>query len=125
MPSVHLKITNLPEIRAAFAQAPVKMAKNLDIAIKKTALAIQKQSMINAPVDTGRLRASHQTLFEPLKATIEPTADYAIYVHEGTRYMVGRPFLLEAVQSEEDNANGYFKKAVQDILDDIARETKI
>jgi HK97 gp10 family phage protein len=120
--TINVKITNLPQIKAAFAKAPTRMAKNLNDAIRKASIAIQRQSMINSPVLTGRLRASHQTIFGPLKATIMPNVDYAIYVHEGTRYMRKRPFLYDAVQSEQRAVDDYFRKAVQDTLDEIARD---
>jgi len=122
MPNIQVRITNLAEIQAAFKSAPIKMARNLNDAIRRSALAIQRQSMINSPVLTGNLRASHQSIFEPLKATIQPMANYAIFVHEGTRYMKARPFLLEAVEAETENINDNFHKAVQDTLDEIARE---
>lgn len=120
---VNLTITNLPQIKSAFSKSPVSMVKNLNTAIKKTAIKIQGRSMQNAPVKTGFLRASHTTMFDNLRATIMPTAKYAIYVHEGTRYMSGRPFLLNAVKEEESDAQAYFEKAVQDTLDEIARAT--
>lgn len=119
--TISVKITNLAEIKAAFAKAPSLMAKNLDTAIRKAALTIQRESMINTPVLTGRLRSSHQSTFRPLKGIIDVTADYAPYVHWGTRYMKARPFLLNAVNAEERNVNDLFGKAVQDTLDEIAR----
>lgn len=122
MPNIQVKITNLAEIQAAFKKAPMTMARNLQTAITRSALAVQRQSMINSPVLTGYLRASHQSIFEPLKATIQPMANYAIYVHEGTSRMEARPFLLEAVESETENINDNFHKAVQDTLDEIAKE---
>lgn len=121
MPVVNVKITNLPQIRAAFSNAPSLMTEHLNDAIKRASLVIQRQSMINSPVLTGRLRASHQTIFGSLKATILPTAEYAIYVHQGTRYMRARPFLYDAVRSEQSEVDDYFRKAVQDTLDDIGR----
>lgn len=124
MPSFNVQITNLEQIRSAFKRAPEKMAKNLDLAIRKSVIAIQRQSMINSPVDTGRLRNSHQSLFDVLKGTVQPTANYAIYVHEGTSRMKGRPFLAMAVQSESGNVNKNFQKAVQDTLDEIAKDTR-
>lgn len=121
--TINIKITNLPQIKAAFAKAPALMAKNTNNAIKKAALVIQRESMIRTPVLTGRLRSSHQSRFEPLKGIIDVTADYAPYVHWGTRYMRPRPFLLDAVNSEARSVDDFFKKAVQDTLDDIAKAT--
>lgn len=124
MPQVSVKIQNLAEIRRAFGKAPELMTKNLDKAIKASVLLIERQSKINTPVRTGNLRASHQTMFSPLKGVLEPMANYAIYVHEGTRYMKARPFLKKAVDSENNQVQDQFKTAVQDTLDEIARQTK-
>jgi len=124
MPQISVKIENLAEIRAAFSKAPTLMAKNLDKAIKASTLLIERQSKINTPVRTGFLRSSHKTSFSPLRGVLEPMANYAVYVHEGTRYMKARPFLKEAVDSENNQVQDQFKNAVQDTLDEIARQTK-
>lgn len=56
-------------------------------------------------IDTGRLRASIGV--KPFKSagfpiygvTVGTNVDYAIYVHDGTRYMEANPFLRDAVIS--------------------------
>lgn len=59
-------------------------------AIKKTALAIERDAKIFAPVDTGALRSSISTSFTgdgrygAVEAEIGPTVDYAAYVEYGT-----------------------------------------
>lgn len=53
------------------------------------------------PVDTGRLRGSINWRIEidggGLVAIIGTNVSYAIYVHEGTSRMAGRPFLVEGL----------------------------
>lgn len=122
MPAISIKIKNLPQIKRAFLKSPKNMVDDLNIAIKKSALAIQGQSMQNAPVRTGFLRRSHESIFGNLTATIMPTAYYAIFVHEGTRFMRGRPFLYEAVTEELDAVQNYFREAVQSTLDKLAKD---
>lgn len=119
---VNVKITNLAEIKSAFSKAPLEMAKQLNLAIRASIIGIEGQSKVNTPVLTGRLRASHQTAFTNLRGEVKPTADYAIFVHEGTRYMTARPFLLEAVQEESDKVQKNFKDAVQNVLDKIGKD---
>ena len=63
---VNVEIKNLEQIRSAFRKAPEIMATELDRAIQKSIFAIQRDSMKNTPVDTGRLRASHKTKFSSL-----------------------------------------------------------
>ncbi len=123
MPNISIEIKNMPQIRSAFAKAPVLMASNLNKAIRKSLLQIQADSMRNSPVATGRLRASHTTRFSSLRGELEPTAHYAFFVHDGTKYMRGRPFLLNAVQTNEQIVNSNFEKSVQDTLDTIGGMT--
>lgn len=121
MATYGVTIKNLAEIRRAFQLSPKLMATELDAAIKKSAISIQRDSMINSPVLTGYLRASHEVTFTPLKGVIEPTANYAIYVHEGTYKMAARPFLADAVQTNEQKVNDYFVKAVDNVFGAIGR----
>ena len=124
MANIDIKIENINEIRAAFRKAPLVMTQNLDRAIKRSLLSIQAISMRNTPVRTGRLRASHTTRFTPLMGVLQPTAHYAIYVHDGTRFMKARPFLANAVKTQNAEVQDNFKKAVRDTLDTIARESR-
>ncbi len=48
---------------------------------------------------------------------------YAIFVHEGTRFMRARPFLANAVKSAQPEIDRLFKEAAQNTLDRIALDT--
>lgn len=132
-PTISIKITNLPQIRAAFAQAPYLMAKQMQSAIHSALIAIKARSMSQTPVDTGRLMRSTYTKemkYSALNFTGEvgtgypsdPQAYYDIFVHEGTRYMKGRPYLRQAVEQKEGDVDEFFHKAVQNVLDEIGRK---
>lgn len=121
MARVNITIKNLPEIRRAFSKAPQLTVKYVNRAIARSLLKIERDSKLNTPVDTGYLRASHTTRLSSLRGEIEPVAQYAIYVHEGTRFMRSRPFLLDAVNENERYVQDEFEKAVQNVLDDIGR----
>lgn len=123
MAEFKIEIKNLAQIKAAFHKAPMLMADNLNKAIQRSLFQIQRDSMSATPVDTGRLRASHTTRFGALRGELEPTANYAFFVHDGTRYMRGRPFLLNAVKKNDSEVQGNFTKAVQDTLDKIGDMT--
>jgi HK97 gp10 family phage protein len=88
-------------------------------AIRKSALLIEGQSKINSPVDTGRMRSSIFSDIEPMKATIMPTVDYAVYVHEGTKYMKARPFLRDAVKQKEGDMVEVFEKELGKAVDNF------
>lgn len=55
----------------------------------------------HCPVDTGRLRSSITHRVEAdggeIVGVVGTSVEYAIYVHEGTRYMAGRPFLVDGL----------------------------
>src|SRR3990167_1238712 len=108
--------------RRAFATAPQELGKNLSIAIVKSAFTVERESKLVTPVDTGRLRASIDTMIKPLMAIIAPHTNYAIFVHEGTRFMKGRPFMETGVRTAEGRIQGFFEKAVDDTLDSIERK---
>lgn len=87
--------------RAAIREAVVDSAEDL-----------VSQAQDRTPVDTGNLKASIHVAsvvgaglgVEATVATGGEANEYAIYVHEGTYKMVGRPFLSQALI---DNANVY------------------
>lgn len=117
-----IEITNLKEIKRAFAKSPVIVATEMNSAIQKSIFLIERESKIRTPVDTGRLRASHRSRFTNLKGIIGPTVDYAVYVHQGTRFMPGRPFLYEAVHGSVSRVQQFFTDALRKALDRIVRD---
>ena len=127
MPNVNIKITNLAEIRHAFSQAPRLMNDEFKQALTKSALLVQRESMIRTPVKTGRLRASH--VFDvkgfgiDMRAEVGPTANYGIFVHEGTRFMKGQPFLKDGAEASVNEIDYFFTRATQNALDKIGRMT--
>lgn len=123
MPNVHITIKNLPQIRAAFSKAPRLMKNNFYKALTKSAVLVQSQSMVRSPVRTGRLRSSHTfQVYDTginMRAEVGPEVYYALFVHEGTRFMHGRPFLKDAAESSTSQIDGFFTEAAQDALNTI------
>lgn len=120
---INIRITNLSEIKRAFAMSPQLMARELNIAIREAVLTIGRQSRINTPVDTGRLRASTYEKFGNLRGEIGTNTEYDLFVHSGTRFMRGRPYLLNAVNANSQNTDRFFTGAVQRTLDKIGKMT--
>jgi HK97 gp10 family phage protein len=120
--NINIEIKNIAQIKSAFHRAPYLMTKNLSGAIRRVALKVQSESMKITPVQTGFLRRSHTTAFEtPLRASVQPTANYAAFVHDGTKFMPARPFLANAVEITQGFTDTEFEKAVQDTLDSIGK----
>lgn len=97
------------------------MKSELNTAIKKSIIVIQRKSMMNTPVRTGRLRASTSSSFGDLKGEVGTHTNYDIFVHEGTRFMKARPYLRDAVEENNDTVQEFFTKAVDNVLSDIGK----
>lgn len=81
--------------------APDKVQKAIGNVVKKVAFLIEREGKIRSPVDTGRLRASIATDIHPLTATVQTNTKYAVFVHEGTRFMTARPFMAQGAHAVE------------------------
>lgn len=123
MADIQIRIKNIKEIRAAFAKSPALMSKNLNISIRQAILTIGRDSRRFTPVDTGRLRASTYEQFSNLKGEIGTKTEYDIFVHEGTRFMKGRPYLRQSVEMHNMDTDRFMTQGVQKTLDEIARAT--
>lgn len=126
MAQFNIKIKNIDQIRHAFGQAPKLMNQEMKEALNKSAIRVQSESMQRTPVLTGRLRSSH--IFATsgsgmgMQAVVYPTAQYGIFVHEGTRFMKARPFLKDGLEASADEIQDYFTRAVQNVFDKIGRQ---
>ncbi|CAB4151825.1 hypothetical protein UFOVP585_38 [uncultured Caudovirales phage] len=123
MAEINIEISNLAEIKSAFRKAPEQMVKELNTAIKKSVVLIGRGSRRNTPVDTGRLRASTYEKFSPLAGEVGTNTTYDAFVHEGTRFMRGRPYLAMAVQSASYDIDKFFIDAVENVLIKIGEST--
>lgn len=77
------------------------------LVVRATALRIERDAKIMAPVDTGNLRNSISTTLAGdgrgarMTAEIGPTASYGIYQELGTSRMAAHPFLFPAADRHE------------------------
>ena len=86
--------------------------------IKELSFLIEREAKLVTPVKTGRLRASIGVRnLQPLGGEVSTNTHYAIYVHEGTRYMMGRPFMKMGAESALSDFNANFKKEVDKYLE--------
>lgn len=134
---ISVNIPNLPQIKQALAAYPTISAKHVNDAIKRSVFEIQAESVTRTPVANpmswkrpnpkykpGRLKGSYTVTFAPLQGILEPMVNYAIYVHEGTRFMQSRPFLKQGIEAAQDKVQRHFENAVSDTLNEIAEMSK-
>lgn len=116
MPKVTLRFDpSIDELQKKFGT--IRVDNFLKTQVKKIAFRIEGEAKKVTPVDTGLLRSRITTsiLGEGLRAEIEPRVHYGIFVHEGTRYMRARPFLVWGAR----NATGTLERDVARDLDSM------
>jgi hypothetical protein len=122
---VKFKIENAEQIKLAFGMAPELMQVELRAGLTKAAIELQQSAMLHAPVKTGYLRASHVFNVSgfglDMRAEVYPTADYGVFVHEGTRFQRAQPWLKESLEAIGYEINNILTKSVQNVFDKIGR----
>lgn len=140
---ISIEVKGLDKLQSVLGEASGRLEKEIDNAMKKSILFIEREAKIRTPVQTGRLRSSFRTEFAPLRALLYPAVHYAKYVHEGTKphiifpvakkalfwrgakhpvKMVQHPgsravkFLENAVQSSVARIKSFFEEAVKKVL---------
>ena len=118
--SIQIEIkVNAEKVAKAFKQAPRNLGKNLGKALKDSAFTVERKSKIIAPWDTGLMSKSIRPEVKPLSAIIAPHVNYAVFVHEGTRFMAARPFMARGAKASERRIQGLFTEAVDNTLKTI------
>lgn len=101
----------------------IDLTKAIQQGIEEFAFVIERYAKISSPIDTGRLRSSIATDMGNLRARVAPHVKYALFVHDGTKYMKGRPFMkIGESQARAKFFNGkspfkiYIERAINDKL---------
>jgi HK97 gp10 family phage protein len=121
---IDVKITGLERLRRRWNSAPDKVKKMTQDALNKSGYLVEGASKRITPVDTGRLRSSislSSTLAlraEP-HVVVSPHTNYAIYVHEGTRRMKGRPFMTKGYESVKSRIRNEMRKLLKDVTKEL------
>lgn len=146
---VSIEIKNIDAIMLAWKLAPGKLTQGVHQAIQKTVLKVERNAKREAPVNKsfggGNLRQSISSKMTGMASgAVEVGAEYATFVHEGTRpHMIGvkrsrvlankrtnqifgrtvnhpgtkaNPFLQRAVDEAAPDIDKYFISAVQSIF---------
>lgn len=91
MATINVRMNKLPSL-------PHTLNSVVEDAITKAVHDIEAHADPLTPVDTGNLKNSKHTEINGLSARLHWQAEYALYVHEGTRYQPATPFAADAVE---------------------------
>jgi len=111
MPRIRIK-HNIDDVQRALKKNSKKVAFHISIAIRKSAFIVEGLAKRDAPVDTGRLRSSISSSIFPLIATVQPTVNYAVFVHEGTAFISANPFMTRASRAAQIPIASVFSKEI-------------
>jgi len=117
----NIVITGLDELIKNFGRANAIVNSNIQEAIRRSVIILQYDLQRGGyvPVKTGTMKSSIRPTITPLRATIQPNVDYAIYVHEGTKFMKGRPFFEWAVERKQDDVQKEFEISISKITKEL------
>lgn len=103
---ISIDVSEVAAVGSRLQTAGRRIGAPASAALRKTAFDIEADAkmLIEAydAVDTGTMLGSVSTTITgdgrtgAMRAEVGPTAEYAIYVHEGTSVMPGRPFMGDA-----------------------------
>lgn len=80
-----------------FPQIIAAMERQADLVVRKTAMDLEAQAKMLAPVDTGMLRASIQAFaVAPRHWAVVVGVEYGVYLEYGTRHNAPQPFMMPA-----------------------------
>ena len=103
---------NIDDVINSLERSIEKAIKAAEKELQLTALEIERDAKLNAPVDTGMLRASITSTGSGSEYEIGTNVEYAPFVEYGTKYMAARPFLFPAFEKGVRDLQKNIKKAV-------------
>jgi len=98
---ITVRITG-PDIAALALAATERIVQDSEDSLDEVADLTQSDAKDDCPVDKGTLRDDIIVYASPGKREIgNENVDYAIYVHNGTYKMKGRPYLFNAIEKNK------------------------
>lgn len=98
--SLIIKLEGVPGLLNKLRLLRTRTREAVQTAVAQTALLVETDAKLFAPVDTGRMRSSINANIAPngLSASVDVATDYAVFVEFGTRTQAAQPFLGPAYE---------------------------
>ena len=118
--NINIQIPGAKSLEKKWAAMPTQLKALFAEAFTKAGYVVEGKSKDKTPVLTNRLRSSISTDLSKVvsknpRVTISPHTNYALYVHEGTRYMEGRPFMANGYKAAKSDIDTIFKNLLKAI----------
>lgn len=104
---------------AAFRRMAGELEQPNDL-IKRVLMQVEAAAKKRTPVRTGNLRRSITNKVETAqRGRVGTNVKYAPYVHEGTRYTKGRPFLRQGLEDSRGAIEQLLERYGQSLVDNF------
>lgn len=112
----YVDTTEVRHLAFDLGKAPAAVEEKVQRAIAKAAHDVEADAKAIVPVDTGFLKSSISTDIGHLTAEVGPTADYGVYVEEGTSRMAPQPYLRPAFDRRKESLVQALEQIAGDVL---------
>lgn len=96
------RLVGVDRVLARVRMMPHRVQAAVQSVIATYVYRIQRSAKRNAPVDTGRLRASIVARLMRLAGEVSTNVEYAIYQEKGTYKMDAQPFMGPALEEHRE-----------------------
>ena len=120
MSEIEIEVRNLEKVQRAMEQAVADLQGPPIVgAMRESTLLVERYAKINAPWDTGRLRASITpqvvSMAGEVRGIVGSNVVYAPYQELGTVKMRAHPYLRPAFERARQQIIGFFERAIAEI----------
>lgn len=123
MSAVTIKIEGLDRLIKKLGVASNDLQREIRLGVRESSFALEraaKKALTTGhtrAIKTGRLRSDTRVRsVTGFRATVFPTVNYAIFIHEGTRFMRPRPFMRVAAKDVVKDVERIFDRRVKSLL---------
>jgi len=118
----NVEIKNLDKIQMALRKAPEISTEIFRQSLQTASLLLLDNARARelVPFRTGNLLQSFRKFSNDTTAVLKPTAYYATYVDQGTKYMQPRRYMEQILQKATPSINKEFNRAVDLVAQKLA-----
>jgi HK97 gp10 family phage protein len=119
---VAISVKGLDKIMKNFSTASPLVKQEINLAVNRSAIAVQRSAKIESPIRTGNLRSNIRYSASNGRGRVGSYVQYSVYVHEGTKHQRANPFMDRALMNTQDDINREFERAVTVITKHLGKD---
>jgi HK97 gp10 family phage protein len=113
---IKLEEKGIEELKTKMERLDHNIWRNVHQQLRKLGADMKNMAQQIVPVKTGRLRASIYAKVQEWRLRVGATAPYAVFVEFGTRYMRGRRFLSQTIETYRPRLVEIIKRGIDNAI---------